>query len=257
MRAVRSPAPSLDLPPPYRLVRLRERADAFAEACRMAPGGGAGTFVHAGRFDVAEFAVVLEPEEPLAGARRAFFAGMSALADAVSAHCPPETPVGFDWPDALRVDGALIGGGRLGWPPGCPEETVPDWLVFGAMLNASLRHLGDPGSWPGATSLEEEGIEDVRAVLGSFARHLMLAFDAWAEDGFPAIEGAYLARLPKERAGDRLGLEASGDLVVGNEGRRGATERRPLLPALAAPSWLDPERGAPRLGPGPRREPRW
>lgn len=249
MRTVQNQAPALDLPPPYRLARLRERGDAFAEACRMAPAG-AGTFVLTGRFDLLEFAVVLEPEEPLAGARRALFAGMSALADAVAAHCPPETPLGFDWPDALRIDGALVGGGRLGWPHACPEDAVPDWLVFGAMLNASLRHLGDPGAFPEATSLEDQGVEDTRAVIGSFARHLMLAFDAWAEDGFADVEGAYLARLPKERAGDRLGLEANGDLVVSNEGRRGPVERRPFLPALAAPSWLDPERGAPRLRPG-------
>ena len=28
----------------------------------------------------------------------------------------------FDWPDAVRVDGGLVGGGRLAWPPGADEE---------------------------------------------------------------------------------------------------------------------------------------
>ena len=61
----------LDLPPPFRLVVLREVGDAFAHACAHAAELGAGTLVFVSRFDAAEFAVVLEPEEPLASARRA------------------------------------------------------------------------------------------------------------------------------------------------------------------------------------------
>ena len=57
--------------------------------------------------------VVLEPDEPLRTARRAFYAGMNALADALLVHAPPEKPIAIDWPDALRVDGGLVGGGRL------------------------------------------------------------------------------------------------------------------------------------------------
>ena len=72
-------APGLDLPPLFTAVRLRESGDAFAHACRIAPEAGAGTFVHVGRYDLVEFAVVLEPEEPLVSARRAFFAGMAAV----------------------------------------------------------------------------------------------------------------------------------------------------------------------------------
>ena len=246
-RAVRSSTVDLDLPPPYSLVRLRERGDAFAEACRLGLTRGAGSFVHVGRFDVLEFAVVLEPEEPLAGARRAFFAGMVALADAVAAFAPAEKPIRFDWPDAMRLDGALVGGGRLGWPTDCAEDAVPDWLVFSAMLTASLRRFPDPGVFPDATSLEEEQIEDGRAVIESFARHLMLAFDAWGEDGFDAVATAYLARLERERAGDSVRLASNGDLLVRNEARPASVERRPLLPALEAPSWLDRDRCAPRL----------
>ena len=40
-------------------------------------------------------------------ARRAFFAGMNAVADAIAAHCPPEREVSFDWPDAIRFDGGI------------------------------------------------------------------------------------------------------------------------------------------------------
>src|SRR5258707_15494829 len=88
-----SSKPALDLPPPFRLVRLREVGDAFAHATAVAAAEGAGTLVHVGRFDLAEFAVVLEPEERLRTARRAFYVGMNALADALAAHAPPEKPI--------------------------------------------------------------------------------------------------------------------------------------------------------------------
>src|SRR5215831_1756696 len=93
--------PALDLPPPFRLITLREVGDAFAHAQRIAATEGAGTLVHVGRFDLAEFAVVLEPEEPLCIARRALYAGVVALGDALAVYAPPERPIGFEWPGAV------------------------------------------------------------------------------------------------------------------------------------------------------------
>src|SRR3954453_15379011 len=100
-RLQRSSQRTLDLPPPFRLITLREVGDAFAHAASVAPEAGAGTLVYVGRFDLAEFAVVLEPEEPLEIARRAFYAGLVALADALAAHAPPEMPISVDWPDTV------------------------------------------------------------------------------------------------------------------------------------------------------------
>src|SRR6476646_6828814 len=91
-----SSKPALDLPPPFRLISLREVGDAFAHASSVASEAGAGTLVYVGRFDLAEFAVVLEPEEPLETARRALYAGIVALADALAVHAPPERPITFD-----------------------------------------------------------------------------------------------------------------------------------------------------------------
>src|SRR5262245_23105176 len=127
-------APQLNLPPPFALVTLREVGDAFTYAIEAAPEHGAGTLTYVGRFDLAEFAVVLEPEEPLRTARPAVYAAMTALTDALVAQAPPEKPVTIDWPDAIRVDGGLVGGGRLAWPAGAREDEPPDWLVFGAMI---------------------------------------------------------------------------------------------------------------------------
>ena len=235
--------PKLDLPPPYTLVTLRERGDAFSHACRIAPENGAGTFVHVGRFDLLEFAVVLEPEEPLAFARRAFFAGMVALGDAIAAHCPPEKPLAFAWPDTIFFDGAVIGGARLGWPEG-PEDAVPDWLVFGAQLTAARVGMSEAGLLPGSTSLEEEGFEESRAVAESFARHLMVAFDTWREKGFAPIAQEYLRRLTGGE-GETRRIDPKGDLLV--QDGKAAPVRRALVPALKEVAWFDAERGGPKL----------
>jgi len=94
---------SLDLPPPFRCVSLREVGDALAHAVNVAEQEGAGTLVHVGRFDLVEFALILEPEEPLRGARRALYAGLVALGNALALHAPPQRLIAFDWPDAIRA----------------------------------------------------------------------------------------------------------------------------------------------------------
>src|SRR5436190_17737647 len=190
--------PALDLPPGYTLVALRELEDAFAHGCDIAAQAGAGTLVWVRRYDLVEFSVILEPDEPLVSARRAFFAGMNAVADAIAAHCPPEREVSFDWPDTITFDAGLLGGARLGWPRDCAESEVPAWLVFGVILRAAdMAHLEEVQAASGVSMLSA-GFEmvDTDAIIGSFARHLMTAFDRWNERGFEAIAKDYLARIP-------------------------------------------------------------
>jgi hypothetical protein len=236
----------LDLPPPYDLVTLRESGDAFARALETAGASGAGTLVWVRRFDVAEFAVVLEPEEPLRTAQRAFYLGMNALADALAVHAPPERPIAFDWPDAIRIDGVLIGGGRLGWPAGAAEEETPDWLVFGAMLRTAVLRAGDPGLRPLLGSLEELGFEGVDAgeLLASFARHLLAGLHDFGEIGFAPAGKRWLGRMA--RGAGRNAIAENGDLLAFDaSGRKG--QRRSLVKALAVPSWRDPQTGMPWL----------
>jgi len=240
-----SAARSLDLPPPFRAVALREVGDAFAHAMRVAPGEGAGTLVHVGRFDLAEFAVVLEPDEPLSTARRTLYMGLAALADTLAAHAPPEKPIGILWPDAILVDGGLVGGGRLGWPEGAKEDAPPDWLVFAGMIRMVSLDGHEGGLLPLAAALEDEGFADFGAdrLIESFARHLMAAVDAWQQGGFAAVAKGYLMRLAPEK-GARRSIDDNGDLVLHRAGA-GTVERRSLVSALAQPSWLDPATGGP------------
>jgi Biotin/lipoate A/B protein ligase family len=229
------------------LVRLRESGDAFTHAIEIAAASGAGTLVYVGRFDLAEFAVVLEPHEPLRTARRAFYAGMVALTDALRAYAPPNKPVTIDWPDAIRVDGGLVGGGRLGWPASAKEDEPPPWLVFGSMIRTVAMTDEEPGVHPLGTALEQEGFGEAGAVqmTESFARHLMLAIDTWRVDGFGRVAHEYLGRLSRERQVGRR-IDDNGDLVTHRIGAD-KTARHDLLKALAAPTWLDPKLGGPRL----------
>ena len=240
--------PTLDLPPGYTLVALREFGDAFAHGCDIAADAGAGTLVWVRRYDLVEFAVVLEPNEPLASARRAFFAGMNATADAIAVHCPPERDVAFVWPDTILFDGGLLGGARLGWPKACAEDEVPAWLVFGIILRAAdMAHIEEAAA-AGGVALLNEGFEMVEtdAIIESFSRHLMSSFDQWNERGFDPVAQDYLARLPKQKAGERRGIDVNGDLLI--NAAKQPLERVNLLDALAKVAWYDPVYRAPKLG---------
>src|SRR5215469_15167351 len=232
-------ARALDLPPPYRPVALREAGDAFAHATAHASTLGAGSLVFVGRFDLAEFAVVLEPDEALAAARRAFYAGMVALADTLAALAPPETSIAIVWPDAVGVGGGLVGGGRLAWPRDTVEDARPDWLVFGAVIRLVSMTPREAALHRLSTALRDEGFGEIDAErFEGFARRLMARLDRWCDGDFASRD--YLAKLTRER-GTRVAINANGDLRIE---RPGVGEvRHDLQSALETPSWLDHRTG--------------
>ena len=72
-------------------------------------------------------------------------------------------------------------------------------------------------------------------LIESFARHFLVAIDAWQESGFQAVARAYLPRLAAGK-GLRRDIADNGDLNV--RPVTGKAERKQLVPALASPSWL-------------------
>jgi hypothetical protein len=234
---------TLFLPPLFRGVRLEEGRVPFASARARAAADGAGTLYHAEAPGSLAFAVVLEPEVPLAEARGVFPVAVAAVADALSALCPPERSVAIGWPDRLVYDRAQIGGARLAWPEGAREDAVPDWLVFAADIIRDRDDIDEPGLYPDSISLAEEDFGPPSGVVESFARHMMLHMDTWRTRGHGRAVAGYLERLAAPEAG-RARLEATGDLVI--ETPAGAA-RHGLVAALAASDWFDPERGGPRL----------
>jgi hypothetical protein len=218
----------LDLPPPFRLATLRERGDAFAHAQAIAAAEGAGALVWTRRFDLAEFAVVLEPDEPLREARRALELCMAALAAAIAAHCPPALPLAIDWPATIRFDGSIIGGGQLAWPAGATQDQPPAWLAFGAVLRLHAMKEVEPGLHTLGASLFDLGFEDADAgrLIESFARHLLALSDRRARDGHGPIAAQFERWLSAPVPGDEAAMAA----------------------ALAAPpAWRDAETGEPKL----------
>ncbi|NDV85336.1 hypothetical protein GTW51_01330 [Aurantimonas aggregata] len=220
---------ALSLPPPFQLVTLREAGDAYAHAQSIAASDGAGTLVWARRFHMAEFALVLEPEETLATARRVVYAAGNALADALAIHAPPQQPIGFDWPGGLRVDGALVGGLRLAWPSDAAEDAVPDWLVLGCSVRMIVMRAGEPGFRPLLGGLDEQGFEELSpsVLIEGFSRYFLREMNEWNAEGFETVQKRWL-----QRAED-------GTAVLLDEDR--------LAEALRIPAWLDPETGEPWL----------
>jgi hypothetical protein len=238
--------PALDLPPGFNLVTLREVGDAFAHAKAHAAELGAATLVYVGRFDLAEFAVVLEPDEPLRTARRAFYAGMAALGEALAAFAPPEKPIHFIWPGTIEIDGGVVGGGQFAWPD-APEDQPPPWLVFGGMIRTVSMAEGEPGMRPLSAALEEEGFDDLGSgrLVESFARHLMVEIDGWQEKGFAAVAKNYLSRLKPEKGVGR-NIDENADLLVRHIGKIDPERHKLALLLRAAPAWLDPTTGGPK-----------
>jgi biotin-(acetyl-CoA carboxylase) ligase len=255
---------TLDLPPGFQAVPLREYRDAFSHALSIAAAEGAGSLVWVRRFDSVEVAVVLEPEQSLGEARCAIYAGMNAAADALGLYCPPEKPIEFAWPDTIMLDGGIIGGCRLGWPPDAAEQDVPDWLVLGMCIRSTVQ-MPVTQTFDRGTSLEAEGFEmmDGKLIIESFCRHLMAAFDGWRAKGFKTMAERYLARMPQPPAALspsaaqpkaasapnalRRGLDGNGDLLLRSLTKPHEIDRQPLTLALGVPQWLDPETGAPWL----------
>ena len=87
---------------------------------------------------------------------------------------------------------------------------------------------------------------ETEAIVGSFARHLMTAFDSWSERGFDPVARDYLARLSGGKAGQRRGVDLNGDLLTQSEGKAPPL-RTSFVDSLRKVAWYDPEYRAPRL----------
>ena len=240
-------APALDLPPLFRLVTLREVGDAFAHATEIAADEGAGTLVWVGRFDLVEFALVLEPDEPLLQARRAHLRRHDGARRCARGACAAREA---DRVRLARRDPRRRRPGRrraAGLADRRDEEEPPPWLVFGATVRTVAMGEGEPGLRPLAAALEDEGFDGLGSgrLVESFARHFMVAVDAWQQEGFRAVARDYIARLSAPSAGVRRQIDENGDLLARRVGEA-EPERRLLLRRWRAASWLDPDTGGPR-----------
>lgn len=227
---VRSHYPELlDLPPPFKLVTLQATEDASAHAQRLAGPDTAGTLVFVKRSDPVEFALILEPEEALATARRVHYAGMVAIFEALDGLDLGETATTLGWPGAIFLGDIAIGGAWLAWQCDAAEHAAPDWLVFGAAIG--LAALGGTEQPTSSSEHGRSGDLEAKRFVEVFARRFLGALDRWYEHGFDVLARDYLHHLPPEM-GTRREIGPTGDLIV--HYATGETERRALAPALCS-----------------------
>jgi biotin-(acetyl-CoA carboxylase) ligase len=233
----------LVLPPLFSEIACGEGEAVFERAVADAGVLGAGTLLHGVRGHTLSIAVVLEPDEPLISARRAFFIGMVAIRDALASHCPPERDIRFAWPDTVLYDGARLGGGRMAWPNGCPDREAPAWIVLGIDLIRTRPQLSAGQALLGSISLREEEFFHDAELVESFSRHLMRLVSLHEAGEQSEIIDAYIHRLADTNG--QQSLADNGDLL--QHYPDGRLERRSLIDDLAAMRWLDPKTGEPRL----------
>ena len=90
---------------------------------------------------------------------------------------------------------------------------------------------------------------DTDAIIGSFARHLMTAFDLWNERGFETDRtGISGAASQAERPASAEAIDHNGDLLITPPTGSGPPERARLVDALAKAAWYDPQARGPKLG---------
>ena len=234
-----------------RPIRLRERAGRLSPtAVKHAAGTGdayhgAGSLFYVGRFELIEFAVVLEPEEPLRIAQKDFLR-RHECGGRCAGRCSRrrKRAIQFRYPGSLYFDGrAGRRCGRLGVPAGANARTdaAPEWLVFGAMVRAGgMRELGvgmDADSMsPEITTLDDEGFEawnPAGVCTASFARNFLV----WRS--IPGVSVAcaeigpnYLSRLEKSKTETRRGIDEDGDLLVLRGWKRDGARRVSLAGGL-------------------------
>lgn len=210
-------------PPLLRGVPVPARADPLAAACRAGadPGFEPGTVFYAE--DDARFAaaILLAPDRPLGDAMGALLAVQLGLNAAVGALAPPEVGVHLEWPDRLRLNGALAGGFRAAAATRDPAAE-PDWLAIGAEL--TLMPPDDrPGDRPDRTSLHEEGGGDVTApaLVEAFAHHVMAWLHLFMTEGMGPLHAEWTARghrlgeaVDYPQTGRFLGLDERGGMLI-------------------------------------------
>ncbi|KPP99378.1 biotin/lipoate--protein ligase family protein [Marinobacter sp. HL-58] len=199
-----------------------KHTDPFDKAVSRAIAGvDSGTIFYAEAADTLRAALVLAPETPLEDAIQAVYVAQIGLAESLGALGPPEVPVFFQWPDRIKVNGALCGSVRFATDVSDPKA-YPSWLVIGIDI-PFIPESDDPGQNPNQTCLYEEGCGDVTpmALLESWSKHTLLWLTYLMDNGFERIHNEWRPRcdsLGKEidqpKSGVFVGLDEKGRMLL-------------------------------------------
>ncbi|WP_417515903.1 biotin/lipoate--protein ligase family protein [Marinobacter sp.] len=201
---------------------VSKHTDPFDKAVSKAIAGvDSGTVFYSEADDVLQAALVLAPETPLELAIQAVYVAQIGLAESLGALAPPEVPVFFQWPDRIKVNGALCGSVRFASDVSDPD-VCPNWLVIG--IHVPFIPKGDePGENPDETCLYDEGCTDITpmALLESWSKHTLLWLTYFMDEGFDRIHNQWRPRcdtmgkqIERPRPGLFVGLDEKGRMLL-------------------------------------------
>lgn len=177
-------------------------------------------------------ALLLAPEQALERAIGVSFAVTLGFNDALGALAPPEVALHFEWPDKLRINGAVCGQ-LLAKASTTDPKAEPDWLVLG--LNVPVVATNDaPGATPDETSLHAEGCGDILVpdLIEAWGGHMMNWLHIYLTEGFEPLHRDWLTKVHGRDDGTFLGLDELGGLL---QKRDDGTQIRPLTELLEQP----------------------
>lgn len=198
------------------------QVDPFDKAVSQAIAGvDSGTVFYSQAGDVLRAALVLAPETPLEDAIQAVYVAQIGLAESLGALAPPEVPVHFQWPDRIKVNGAVCGGVRFATDVSDPKA-YPAWLVIGINV-PFIPATDEPGTNPNETCLLEEGCSAIEpmALLESWAKHTLLWLTHFMDSGFERVHKEWRPRcdtlgelIEQPRPGIFVGLDEKGRMLL-------------------------------------------
>ena len=196
--------------------------DPFDKAISRAIAGvDSGTIFYTQGEDTLRAALVLAPETPLEEAIQAVYVAQIGLAESLGALAPPEVPVHFQWPDRIKVNGAVCGGVRFAADVSDPKA-YPNWLVIGIHVPFTMAG-NEPGDNPDETCLCEEGCVDITpmSLLESWSKHTLLWLTYFLDSGFERIHADWRPRcdtlgmqIDYPRPGLFVGLDDKGRMLL-------------------------------------------
>ncbi len=210
-------------PPLLRGEAVTGAADPFERAHALAAlGCDGGTVVHNVQADRLRAAIVFAPEVALEQAMAMLVVCGLGFQNALGALGPPEVAVHLGWDGVIRVNGAVSGALRVA-ASGSDPAAVPDWLIVGLEVTI-LQTAADPGNNPDITSLYDEGCAEVdpMQLLESWARHMLVWLNRWADEGSVSLHDEWLGLVhgvgePIERdglSGTFLGVDEQFGMLI-------------------------------------------
>ncbi len=213
---------SPQFPPLFSGEVVPKHTDPFDKAVSRAIAGvDSGTIFYSEAVDILRAALVLAPETPLEDAIQAVYVAQIGLAKSLGVLAPPEVPVHFEWPDRIKVNGAVCGGVRFAADVSDPKAH-PKWLVIG--IDVPFMHLTDePGKTPNKTCLQEEGCGEIApmALLESWSKHTLLWLTYFMDSGFERVHKEWRPRcdtlgetINQPKSGVFVGLDEKGRMLL-------------------------------------------